>query len=57
MILREFLQRNEGNDNDMKLRSIDALALGPNGNLQVGMGYFILVSGKLLQRGWKDIIL
>jgi len=33
VIFGEFLQMYEGSDNTMKARTIDDIALGPNGNL------------------------
>ena len=46
----EFVQANEGTHNDMTPRSIDAISLGSNGNLQVGIKCFGLSTGKILQR-------
>ena len=36
----EFFQKYEGTRNDMTRRNIDALGLGPNGNLQGGVRFF-----------------
>jgi len=55
VIFGEFVQTCEGTDNTMKARTVDALALGPNGNLQGGIRCYSLDSGKILQRGWKDV--
>jgi len=55
VIFREFLQTYEGTKNDMIPRTIDAIALGPNGNLQGGIRCFSLATGKVLQHQWKDM--
>ena len=41
----------------MNLRTIDAVALGPNGNLQGSIRCFSLDTGKILQRAWNDVTL
>ena len=38
----------------MTQRTIDAVAFGPNGNMQGGMRFFILVAGRMLQLQWQD---
>ena len=37
-------------NNIMSYRTIDAIAMGPNENSQVGMRLFSLMTGKILQR-------
>ena len=39
----------------MEPREIDAVRLGPTGNLQGRMYCFSLVSGRVLNRLWKDV--
>ena len=39
----------------MTARTVDAIALGPNGNLQGGIRCFSLASRKILQRQWHDV--
>ena len=51
---REFLQTHEGTRNYMTPRSTDAIALGPNSNLQGGIRCFSIVTGKIIQRQWQD---
>ena len=41
----------EDSDNTMQSRTVDAIALGPNENLQRGIRCFSLEMGKILQRG------
>ena len=50
----EFLQTHEGARNDMTLRTVDTLTLGPNTNLQGRIRHFILATRKALQRQWQD---
>ena len=50
VIFGEFVQTYEGTSNDMAPRCVDAIALGPNGNLQGGIRCFSLATGKVLQR-------
>ena len=40
VIFEEFVQTYEGTKNNMTPRSVDAIALGPNSNLQGGIRYF-----------------
>ena len=51
----EFLQTHEGTSNGMTLRTIDAVALGPNTNLQGVIRCFSLATGKVFQRQWQDV--
>ena len=55
VIFGEFVQTYEGTRNDMTARTVDALALGPNGNLQGGIRCFSLASGRVFQRQWQDV--
>ena len=55
VIFGEFLQTYEGARNDMTSRCVDAIALGPNGNLQGGIRCFSLSTGRVLQRQWQDV--
>ena len=50
----ECLQTDEGTTNTMETHAIDDIVLGPNGNIQCGFRCFILVSGSVLHRSWKD---
>ena len=49
------MQTHEGTRNDVAPRCVDAIALGPNGNLQGGIRCFSLGTGKTLQRQWQDV--
>ena len=51
----EFLQTCEGTRNDMNLRTIDALALGPNTHFQGGIRCFSLVTIKVFQCQLQDV--
>ena len=51
----EFVQTYEGTRNDVTLRAIDALGLGPNGNLQGGVRCFSLGTGRALHRQRQDV--
>ena len=55
VIFGEYLQTFEGIRNDLTLRTIDALALGPNGNMQGGIRYYSLATGQVLQQQWRDV--
>ena len=55
VIYGEFLQTYEGTKNDMTPRTVDAIAMGPNGNLQGGIRCMSLGSGRFLDRQWKDV--
>ena len=47
----------EGTDNTMKMITVEALALGPSGNLQGGVCCYSLRTGKVLYRFMMDITL
>ena len=51
----EFVQTYEGTSNTMVPRTVDAIALGPSGNLQGGVHCFSLLTGRVLDRQWKDV--
>ena len=55
VIFGEFVQTYEGTKNDMGARCVDAIALGPNGNLQGGIRCFSLATGRILHRQWQDV--
>jgi len=55
VVFGEFVQTFEGSDNTMNKRTIDAIALGPNGNLQGGIRCFSLSTGKILSRQACDV--
>jgi len=46
----EYLQTYKGTDNTMSQRIVDAIAMGPNSNLQGGIRYFSLDTGRILQQ-------
>ena len=50
----EYAQTFEGSDNTMKEQTIGAIALGPAGNLQGGVRFFSLKTGRILNRSSKD---
>ena len=50
----KFLQKCEVTKNDMSSRAVDALTLGPNSNLEVGIKWFSLDSGRVLLLQWRD---
>ena len=54
VILCEYAQTFEGLDNTMKKQTIGAIALGPAGNLQGGVRFFSLKTGRILNRSSKD---
>ena len=51
----DFVQTYEGTRNDVTLRTIDALGLVPNGNLQGGVHCFSLGTGRVLNRQRQDV--
>ena len=51
----KFVQTYEGTRNGMTPRTADAIALGPNGNVEGGIQCFSLTTGRMLQRQWKDV--
>lgn len=53
-IFGEYLHTYEETTNGMDPRTVEAIALGPSGNLQGGMRCYSLVPGKVLQRAKKD---
>ena len=53
----EYLQTYKGTDNAMSQRIVDAIAMGPNSNLQGGIRYFSLDTGRILQQAWRDIMI
>lgn len=53
----EYLQTYKGTDNTMSQRIVDAIAMGPNSNLQGGIRYFSLDTGRILQQAWRDIMI
>ena len=57
VIFGEFVQTYEGTDNTMSPRTADTIALGPAMNMQGRIRCFSLVSGRVLQRVWKDVII
>jgi hypothetical protein len=54
VIFGEYAQVFEGTDNTMKERTVGAIALGPTGNLQGGVSFFSIHTGRVLDRGKKD---
>ena len=50
----EYAQTFEGLDNTMKEQTIGAIALGPAGNLQGGVQFFSLKTGRILNWSSKD---
>ena len=57
VIFGEYAHTYESTTNTAKSRTVGAIALGPTGNLQGGVRFFSLVSGKILQRAKKDYTL
>ena len=49
VIHRKYYQTYESTSNAINLHTTDAIALGPNGNLQGGMRCFSLDTDKILQ--------
>jgi hypothetical protein len=54
VIFGDYAQVFEGTDNTMKERTVGAIALGPTGNLQGGVRFFNIHTGRILDRGKKD---
>ena len=54
VIFGEYAQTYEGTDNTMKERTIGAIALGPSGNLQGGVRFFSLDTGRVINRKKED---
>ena len=50
VIFGEYAQVYEGTYNNMRLRTVGAIALGPSGNLQGGVRFYSLLTGKILHR-------
>ena len=50
MIFREFAQTYKGMRNDMTPKTIDAIALEPNSNMQSSVRCCSLATGRVLQR-------
>ena len=50
VIFGEYAHTYEVTTNTMKRRTVGAIALGPTGNLQGGIRFYSLVTGKILQR-------
>ena len=53
----EYLQTYKGTDNTISQRIVNAIAMGPNSNLQGGIRYFSLDTGRILQQAWHDIMI
>ena len=49
VIFGEYCQTYKGTRNDLTLRTIDAIALSPNGNMQGGIRYYSLAMERVLQ--------
>ena len=54
VIFGEYAQTYEGTDNTMQERTVRAIALGPSGNLQGGVLFFSLDTGRVLNRAKTD---
>ena len=50
VIFGEYVHTYEVTTNDMKRRTVGAIALGPTGNLQGGVRFYSLITGRILQR-------
>jgi hypothetical protein len=50
VIYGEYAHTYETTTNDMKRRTVGAIALGPTGNLQGGVRFYSLITGRILQR-------
>ena len=57
VIFGEYAHTYETTTNTTKSRTVGAMALGPTGNLQGGVRFYSLVTGKILQRAKKDYTL
>lgn len=55
VICGEFVQTYEGIRNDMTPSSVDAIALGPNGNFQGGIRCFGMSNGRVLELQCQDM--
>jgi len=55
VVFGEFVQTFKGSDNTMNKLTIDAIALGPNGNLQGGIRCFSLSTCRILSRQACDV--
>jgi hypothetical protein len=54
VIFGEYAHTYDDTTNTMKSRTVGAIALGPNGNLQGGIRFYSLVTGKILNRSRHD---
>lgn len=54
VIFGEYVHTYDDTTNTMKSRTVGAIALGPNGNLQGGIRCYNLVTGKILSRSRND---
>ena len=54
VIFGEYAHVYDGTDNTMKARTTGAIALGPSGNLQGGLRFYSLTTGKILHRTKED---
>ena len=54
VIFGEYVDTYDETTNTMKSRTVTAIALGPNGNLQGGIRCYNLVTGKILSRSKHD---
>jgi hypothetical protein len=54
VIFGEYAHTYDDTTNTMKSRTVGAIALGPNGNLQGGVRFYSLVTGKILNRSRHD---
>ena len=55
VLFGEYLHTYEGTTNDMKRRTVGAIALGPSGNSQGGIRCYSLLTGQILHRTIGDI--
>ena len=55
LIFGEYVHTYEGTTNDMKERTVGAIALGPSGNFQGGIRCYSLLTGKVLLRTIADV--
>ena len=55
VIFGEYVHTYEGTTNNMKLRTVGALTLGPSRNLQGGIRCFSLETGKIFHRFLNDV--
>jgi hypothetical protein len=54
VIFGEYAQVFKGTDNTMKERTVGAKAVGPTGNLQGGVSFLSIHTGRILDQGKKD---